>query len=175
MPDLIALAAKTSLDGFLEHYDASKVEKTKPSTGRTLLHAAVTNPDLEARVAIANQLLDDGVDATATMRDPEDNVLHLLFARPEHDWAAETPLVQRLVDAGVDVNARADGVTPMVIFVEQGFASDPSTDALVEMLLAHTTIDFSTLVNFEGRPRKTLGEYVVEQISDERPLYRAAV
>lgn len=174
MPDLIALAAKASLEEFLESYDASKVDKIKPSTGRTLLHAAVTNPDLAARVAIAERLLDDGIDATATMRDPDDTVLHLLFARPEHDWAAETPLVERLIEAGVDVDAKAGGVTPMVIFVERGFAADPATDGLVEAILARTSVDFSALVSFEGRPKKTLGEYVLEQTGEDRPLHRAA-
>jgi len=174
MPDLIALAAKSSLAEFLESYDASKVDKVKPSTGRTLLHAAVTNPDLAARVAIAEQLLDDGIDATATMRDPEDTVLHLLFARPEHDWASETPLIVRLIEAGADVDAKAGGVTPMVIFVEQGFASDPATDELVEAILSRTTVDLSTLVSFEGHPKKTLGEYVLEQTGEDRPLHRAA-
>lgn len=67
--------------------------------GDSLLTMALGNGHLEGRVAIANRLLDDGADVTIW------HPLHALVGQNRHDFAAEPPLLQRLLDLGADVNA----------------------------------------------------------------------
>lgn len=53
--------------------------------------------DTSQRVALATRLLDDGADVR------DGHPLHVLLGRNQHDFAAEAPLLERLLDAGADV------------------------------------------------------------------------
>ena len=174
MPDLIAVAQRGTLAQFLEHYESSMVQKVKPRSGRTLLHAAASNGDLEARLAIAHRLLDDGVDATATMTDPPHNVLHILFDAKRHDWAGEAPLVARLLDAGADVNAAAGVRAPLALLIDKGHGADPEAAIVFEAVLSHASVDFGVDVAQPGRPPKSLRDLVVDNVPAGTSLGDAA-
>lgn len=84
-------------------YEPSDATWASPSTGQTLLKFAMGNRDVGTRVTIAMTLLDDGADASWTDGKGV-TLLHVLLARPQHDYTVEAPLVERLIAGGADIN-----------------------------------------------------------------------
>lgn len=71
--------------------------------GHRLLEVALGR-ESEVRVAMASRLLDDG--ANPALKDEEGmTTLHMSVGGYDHDFDAEAPLLQRLLDGGADVNA----------------------------------------------------------------------
>lgn len=104
MTDLSFVAGNGSVEEFLSGYKPSDATWASPSTGETLLKFALTNDDVQARVAIATRLLDDGADP-AWQAGSGTNLLHVLFGRRTQDFTAERPLIERLVAGGADINS----------------------------------------------------------------------
>ena len=69
-----------------------------------LLIPALTNAKPAERVMIAKFLLDQGADVNGdeSGRSP----LHVLFAQAKHSFKQKAPLVQRMLEAGADINQR---------------------------------------------------------------------
>lgn len=101
MGSLLFVAGNGSYDEFVAGYDAC--EGPEPGAVGQLVLEAVGNDDVQARIAIANRLLDDGADATRTSSSGA-NVLHAMLGRRAHDFAAEAPLLERLIAGGADIN-----------------------------------------------------------------------
>lgn len=101
---------KALTSGTYEDFDAvyDKAHIDADYGERTSLSLSLGNGDLKARVSIADRLLDDGADVT------RGNPLHVLVAQNSHDFDAEAKLIQRMLNAGADVNLRTeDGMTPL--------------------------------------------------------------
>lgn len=91
-----------SFDEFINEYDPSTAA-TFRSGEQTLLFLSVTNPDVEARVAITTRLLDDGADPSVVSDGI--NVLHMLLGQNQtHHAQLEAPMLRRLIDLGADIN-----------------------------------------------------------------------
>ncbi|WP_457189533.1 hypothetical protein [Nocardioides sp. P5_E3] len=102
----------------------------------TLLSLALTNADSPSRVAITNRLLDDGADVREAMP------LHRFLDRGEHDFAAEAPLLKRLLDAGANVNAVDSKVgTPLETLAAKFKFSDVTLTPFYDVLLARPDLD----------------------------------
>lgn len=102
----------------------------------TLLTLALMNNDTEQRVAIANRLLDDGVDVR------HGSPLHVLLGSNDHDFEAEVPLLERLLDAGADVNeVIAKFGTPLESLAAKMRFSDAELRPFYDVLLARPDLD----------------------------------
>lgn len=174
MPALVSLAKRGTDDAFMAAYEPSQA--TAPQRGgSTLLHIAVANGDLEARIAIANQLLDDGAEPGA-VSDEGSTVLHVLFATPKHDFDAEPALVRRLIDGGADINrTNAAYGPPLPVAIDRMLAFEPEARGILEAAVAGGVVDWSVPVHPAGEPTKTLGAFVIGATNPDDPLHQAAI
>ena len=107
MASPLYVAQNGTYEEFLEVYDPETSDVTE------MLCAGLINRDPEAREKISNDMLDRGADATVV--DYGQNTLTLLLS---HDdlGDGDAALVQRLVEAGADVNFReSHGDTPITV------------------------------------------------------------
>jgi hypothetical protein len=141
---LFDAAARGSHAVFATFYSPSEANKVR--TSRTLLEVALNNPDPEARVAIANQLLDDGADPTIGVP------LHILGYVTDHDFRNEPELLTRLLDMGADVNrVEVDFGTPLECLASMFKFDDDEIRPLYEVYLSHDDLDL-TAPGRSGRP-----------------------
>ena len=71
-----------------------------------VLRGALANNSIGDRLSMSMWLLDCGVDPSPTSADGSTGA-HVLVDRVRHDFLREAPLLHRLLEAGVDVNAVA--------------------------------------------------------------------
>lgn len=128
-------ALRGTYDEFVAVYQAKDAGLSFGDSG-SLLSMALGNPDPAARVAIATRLLDDGADVT------DGDVLHVLLSQREHDFTTEPALLQRLLDAGADVNRSVPkfGV-PIETLAEVFKFSDAQLAPFYDVLLARDDLD----------------------------------
>jgi len=140
-------AERGSLADFLEVYKPGQATTERMPGGSTLLFRAMSNPDPRARVAIANQLLDDGADASIVTASPSDSgtVLHALWSvRRERDIPAEAALLARLLDGGADVNYRSPRFGLAIIaMLQKGVISGDDLLTMWRVLATHSRPDLS--------------------------------
>lgn len=133
-----------TLEEFLAIHEPQHV-RAEYSSG-TPLTLALSNGDPATRVAIAARLLDDGADPAAR------NPLHVLIARPQHDFALEAKLIERLLDAGANVNDRtADGMTVIERTAGHMRFEDSDLQPFYDVLLARPDLDLDG-PGLDGRP-----------------------
>lgn len=115
---LLHVAKYGSYEDFLKEYTPQDA-RWLSITGRNLLFEAVSNRDVQARVAIATRLLDDGADAS--LAPDKVNVLHVFFGVRVHEPALEAPLLRRLIEGGADINlfSKRWG-PPLAVLIERG-------------------------------------------------------
>lgn len=115
------------------------------STGTTLLMYALRNTDLNARIAIANRLIDDGADTGAQTGDHV-NALHVLLSATEHDFDREPALLQRLLDGGADVNLCSGQRwgTPVQALSRMIAFSDNTLAPFYDVLFSRPELDVTT-------------------------------
>ena len=115
----------------------------EPESGRTLLHIVLDNSDLEARLSVASQLLDDGADPTATTPEGLTPAHILLRGYGARDFTREAALLQRLFDTGADVNAVAPkGVgAPLNCLARMSNSYEETRAPLYDVLLNHPDFD----------------------------------
>ena len=142
---LYAALGRGTLEQFLAVYEPAYVHYDGFS-GTTLLELALSNGNLEGRVAIANKLLDDGADVTVGIP------LHILVAGNNHDIEAEAPLLERMLELGADVNkvTRKSG-TPLEAAAERFKYSDKTLTPFYDVLLARPDLDLLQ-PGLDGRP-----------------------
>lgn len=140
---VFTLASWADAARILAAYEPSDADRAEPGSGWTLLHIVLDNPDVDARLHVAHQLLDDGADpAVAT---PEGlTPAHILLRRHgERDFVREAALLRRLFDAGAGVNAVArKGVgTPLNCLAGMSNYDEVSRAPLYDVLLTHPALD----------------------------------
>lgn len=143
MADIEELVRKGTLEEFLEVYEPGDATAWRGYEDITLLHRAAGNVDPASRVAIASRLLDDGADASAIAMREKFTVLHMLFAASRHDFEAEAPLLERLLDAGADINHVAGGNwgTPIQTLASNLKFSDDRLTPFYEVIFARPDLD----------------------------------
>lgn len=143
-------AKKGTHEEFLEVFDPEVNDPTD------MLFNGLTNKDPEARAAISNDMLDRGADATVV--DYGQNTLTLLLS---HDdlGDGDPALVQRLVEAGADVNYReSHGDTPIKLAVKIGAESDEQRRPIYEALFSKDVdLDEPSSVR---NPKNKIGEWL---------------
>ncbi|CAH0145715.1 hypothetical protein SRABI98_00658 [Microbacterium sp. Bi98] len=140
MPSAHGLAKMGSYEDFVALYDGDA--HVVSSSGLTLLHRALGNRHLDARLAISSRLLDDGADAGAVVAPEGYSTLHILFSQTSHDFVAEVPLVERLLEGGADVNANAARWgTPLQTLAVALKYSDEELAPFYEVLFARDDLD----------------------------------
>jgi hypothetical protein len=152
VPSAYTTAKSGSFEDFVAVYDPSVQRSSDREL--TLLHRAMGNRHLDARVAIANHLLDHGADADARVEPEGYTPLHILFSQTSHDFEAEVPLVQRLLAGGTDINAIAAkwGTATQMLAGVLKF-SDEELAPFYDVLFARDDLD---LVTPAGAGRSTL-------------------
>ena len=155
--NLRLLAKRSTLKEFLEEVRArGPVDWSDPLWAGTL-SGAIANKSPEDRVAIANFVLDQGVDPSVVDDGDRTNILHELFVGGErgHDFELEAPLLERLLDGGADINLRSPrfGV-PLEALSSMG-ASDEKLQPFYDVVFARPDIDMSMVINDHN---STLGD-----------------
>lgn len=141
--DVWFLAANASFDEFVAAFQPSDADRDF-GEGQTLLHRALTNGDLSARVAISSFLLDEGADATALsgVGGERNTVLHALLGRGDHDVPAEVPLLRRLIEAGADINHFSGRFrTPLLTIARQAKFSDATLAPFYDVFFEQPHLD----------------------------------
>lgn len=144
-----------SYEDFLAEYTpASATEIIK---GRTYLFDSVSNPDIDARIAITNRLLDDGADPSVADRNL--NVLHVLFGSREHDPQREAPMLRRLIEGGADVNlVSGRGGPPLTVLMDHVNLPDEARVPFYDVIFSRPELDLSV---WSGTAKLPLGEYIL--------------
>ena len=159
------LAKRSTLKEFLEEVRArGPVDWSDPLWVGTL-SGAIANKSPEDRVAIANFVLDQGVDPSVVSEGDNINVLHVLFSglADEHDFELEAPLLRRLLDGGADINLRSPRFGYPLEALSWMAATDDDLQPFYDVVFARPDIDMSAIINKHG---STLGELL---ISTTRP------
>lgn len=134
-------AEKSSYEEFLAEY-SPEMAPLLSASGKTLLFCSVANKNIDARIAITTQLLDDGADPRVTLRDT--NVLHALFARPQHDAEREAPMLRRLLDGGADVNLVSKRYgSPLQCLIENGPPSEAEMVPFYDVFFSRPDLNLS--------------------------------
>lgn len=142
---LYAAMGRGTLEDFLAVYQPSYITYDGFSSG-TLLELALRNTNLEGRVAIANRLLDDGADVTVGIP------LHVLVGGNHHDFVAEAPLLERMLDMGADVNKVDRKVgTPLETAAERFKYDDKTLTPFYDAFLTRPDLDLLQ-PGLDGRP-----------------------
>ena len=143
-------AKKGNYEEFLEVFDPEVNDPTD------MLFNGLTNKDPATRAAICNDMLDRGADATVV--DYGQNTLTLLLSHDELG-DGDPALVQRLVDAGADVNFReSHGDTPIKLAVKSGAESDEQRRPIYEALFSKDVdLDEPSSVR---NPKNKIGEWL---------------
>lgn len=97
--DLIAKLKTT--DEFLRNFNEADINKNFHN--KSLLFFSLSNNDLCSRYKITNYLLDKGADATG-LNEENENLLHILLSRTNHDLEQTIVLCKRLIENGVSIN-----------------------------------------------------------------------
>ena len=143
-------AKKGTYEEFLEVFDPEVNDPTD------MLFNGLANKDPVTRAAICNDMLDRGADATVV--DYGQNTLTLLLS---HDdlGDGDPALVQRLVEAGADVNYReSHGDTPIKLAVKIGAESDEQRRPIYEALFSKDVdLDEPSSVR---NPKNKIGEWL---------------
>ena len=143
MVDLAHLAGRGTFEEFTAHYEQGQARSWRGHEGMTLLHDAVANSDPGERVRISTLLLDDGADASALAMRERFTTLHMLFGTNDHDFEAEAPLLQRLLDAGADINHVAGGRwgTPLQTLAAKLKFSDERLGPFYDVIFSRPDLD----------------------------------
>ncbi|MFD9826163.1 hypothetical protein ACFWXB_01665 [Tsukamurella tyrosinosolvens] len=135
----------TAQDGtyeeFMKSYAGTDVQRnisTYLPADRTLLWLSVRNKDADARVAISNQLIDDGVNVPYV--DNNLNVLNIFLGNKHLVPAKDAPLLRRLLQEGADMNLYhrskgMEGSTPVTALLMNMSLTEEEKIPMYEVLL----------------------------------------
>ena len=159
MASPLYVAQNGTYEEFLEVYDPEANDATE------MLCAGLINRDPEAREKISNDMLDRGADATVV--DYGQNTLTLLLS---HDdlGDGDPALVQRLVEAGADVNYRERrGSLVLQLAIEIRVDDDEQRRPLYQALFGAEELDLDLPSNAH-EPVMSIGEWL-RMNADDRP------
>ncbi|WP_421874638.1 hypothetical protein [Mycolicibacterium wolinskyi] len=134
-------AQSGSYDDFMGEYSPADATRLAAG-GRSLLFKSVANKDIDARVAITNQLLDDGADPSIVSNGI--NVLHVLFGSRYHDAAKEAPMLRRLIEGGADINqdSKRSG-PPLAVLIQHGPRPETACEPFYDVIFAQPNLDLN--------------------------------
>lgn len=153
------LAGSGTYEEFCASYDLSTVPIGTVNDLNELLLQAMTNMDSQARLAIANRLLDDGADASwVDTGSDRVNVFHVLWGRErDRDVEGEATLVARLLDEGADINWRSPRFgLPLTMLMSDAATSREYLRAVFAVVTTHTRPDLTAPI--DGRRELTVGQ-----------------
>lgn len=131
---------------------------------------AFTNPNPHARVEIASWILDRGADVNQTIGRDKTGALHVLFQQRNFDSQLEAPLVQLLLEAGIDINAYSPRWgTPLQVLRDNTGLAEADLEPLYDVIFAHPGIDWNVPVSLKGADEKQTLRDRVESDAAIRP------
>lgn len=138
---LLNTVQRGSYDEFLKAYSPADATQLAAG-GRPLLFKSVTNPDIDARVAITERLLDDGADPSVVSNGV--NVLHVFFGTRVHDAEKEVLMLRRLIEGGADINqvSKRSG-PPLAVLIEHGPRPESACLPFYDVIFAQPNLDFT--------------------------------
>lgn len=129
--------------------------------GHSLLASALTNANIDARLAIANQLLNDSALVTGY-----DNPLIAYMTTNNHDFNREVPLLQRVIAGGVDLNKPVGRwETPLFALAAMFRFKETQLSPFYDVFFAQPNLDFGVICNVS----KDSQYRAIEKISELRP------
>lgn len=136
------VADSSSYDDFLVTYTPDWVNFVG-SEGVSTLEGAAANRDPDARIAIANRLLDDGADPST--HSPHTSVLHNLLSRKNLDPIRDAALLRRLLDGGADVNFSVPKHgRPFSVFLQQSGLRPADRQPFYDVLFSRDDLDLAS-------------------------------
>lgn len=167
MANPIFLAEEADEQEFLAAYDpATTPTYRSEAAGDTVLFGALVNPDLDARVAIMNRLLDDGADPGIVTHSGV-TVLHVLLTNDEFEPEQDAQLLRRLLAGGAPIN-RIDSKhgAPLAILFDNYMLEDDEAEPLYEAFFERPDLNLDARGNMGLR---TVRESI-EMAAQNRPL-----
>ncbi|QIM16218.1 hypothetical protein G7067_06945 [Leucobacter insecticola] len=160
-------------------YDQADVPVDAADGLDDFLAAAMRNEDPQARLAIANRLLDDGADPrwVSTSGDGV-NVFHVLWGRErDRDVEGEAALIARLLDGGADINLRSPRFgLPLVMLMVDASSSKEYLLAVFAVVTEHARPDLTA--HLDRRREMSVGQGLARNMHgfmrDEVLAYAAA-
>lgn len=135
---LIAYMKKYS--DFISHYREG--DEKKLYNGKSLIFYSLANNDVESRYAISSFLLDKGI-AVNGLNEENENVLHVLLSRKNHNLKQTIELCKRLIDSGANINQiDKKEMVPLQYIINMKY-TDEELETLYEIWFAknHVVID----------------------------------
>lgn len=131
------IAERRSYETMLETYDREAYVSDNRRTSGGVMRSAVRNGSIPDRIAISHFLLNEGLDPLMIGGGDHINVLHSSFGHgSDRDFAAEAPLLKRLLDLGADMTLRSPRFgTPWEMLVRvprRGGDATPFYDAIFD-------------------------------------------
>lgn len=155
-------AKKGSYQDFMAIY--KRVDRNIVYGGaRSLLGDALVNPDFVARIQIAHKLLDDRADVNLQ------NALVRYMTTQDHDFVAEQPLLERIIQAGADINRPVGRWgTPLVALAAQFRFNESRLLPFYDVYFAQPHLDLNVV---EGLPKHRLTTYEqIKKMQQLRPI-----
>lgn len=173
MTNPIFWAEEANEQEFLAAYDPAVTPAYQSEVvGDTVLFGALSNLDPDARVTIANRLLDDGADPSVVTRSGT-TVLHVLLANPEPSPEGDAHLLRRLLAGGAPIN-RVDSKrgAPLAILFDNYMLEDDEAEPYYEAFFERPDLNLDTQGNMGLR---TVRESI-EMAAENRPIpYRMMI
>lgn len=167
MTNPILLAEEADEEEFLAAYDPAVTPTYQSETvGSTVLFGALSNLDPDARVAIANRLLDDGADPSVVTRNGT-TVLHVLLANPEPGPEGDAHVLRRLLAGGAPINLiDSKRGAPLAILFDNYSLEDDEAEPYYEAFFERPDLNLDAPGNMGLRTvRESIG-----MASENRPI-----
>ncbi|MGO1562379.1 MAG: SMI1/KNR4 family protein [Actinomycetaceae bacterium] len=152
--DARRIASSGTYEEFVEVYDPSMATATGT---HNLLLGCMLHRDPGTRLRIASRLLDDGADANAVTGSGV-SALHIVLSdhgNRTRDYVLDAQLLQRLLDAGADVNRSQNRHgTPLALMYAEGLMSNGHAGAQAEplwdVLFSRPDLNFDVPISTDG-------------------------
>lgn len=142
--------------GTFEEFLAS-VEERPEVDWRPGLTQVSYNKDVRARVAIFNWMLDHGASLKAQCRGDKVNVLHAFFFERVHDFSLEAPLLQRLLDAGANINQYSPRFSlPLKVMLDNFYFRDEYAGLVYDVIFSRPDVDWEAFADVTSGERRSL-------------------
>ena len=133
--DLIAYIKK--YNDFTLNYKVG--DERKLYNGKSLLFYSLANNDADSRYSISSFLLDKGIDVSG-LNEENENVLHVLLSRTDHNLKQTIELCKRLIDGGANINQiDKKGLVPLQYIINLKY-TDEELEPLYEIWFAKNNV-----------------------------------
>ena len=133
--DLIAYIKK--YNDFTLNYKVG--DERKLYNGKSLLFYSLANNDADSRYSISSFLLDKRIDVSG-LNEENENVLHVLLSRTNHNLKQTIELCKRLIDDGANINQiDKKGLVPLQYIINLKY-TDEELEPLYEIWFAKNNV-----------------------------------